>query len=61
MSTNQTPVCQESVRLAVATGQNHTAPSRAAFMIRELCSQISIRVIRPRLCLRLWGGGGLCH
>lgn len=56
MSADQMSACQESVGVAVATGQIHTAPSRAAFMIRELCSQISVRVIRPRLCLRLWGG-----
>lgn len=57
MSADQMSACQESVGVAVATGQFQTAPSRAAFMIRELCSQISVRVIRPRLCLRLWGGG----
>lgn len=56
MSADQKSACQGSVRVAVATGQIHTAPSRAAFMIRELCSQISVGVIRPRLCLRLWGG-----
>lgn len=44
--------------VAVDTGQIHTSPCRIAFMIRELCDQISVRVIRLRLCRRLWGCEG---